>query len=72
MHHALALGVLGTIAGTAGALATWNAGPEYGPKWYPVALAVEALPCILAGGWLGSGRPGAPRASRALPAGAVS
>ena len=49
MRHALALGVLGLVASTAGAVATWNAGPAYEPKWYPLALIALALP----GAWVG-------------------
>ncbi len=52
MGHALTLGVLGFIAGTAGAIATWNGGPAYDPKWYPIALIVLALPGAWAGGKL--------------------
>lgn len=50
MAHALTSGVIGLIASTAGAAATWNAGPELGPKWYPISLVVTALPCAWAGG----------------------
>lgn len=52
MKHALALGVLGVVMSTAGVVATWNKGPEFGPKWYPLALVVIALPCALIGGKL--------------------
>jgi len=47
MWHAVALGAVGTVLALAGLLATWNA--ALGPRWYPVALVVTALPC----GWLG-------------------
>jgi hypothetical protein len=49
MWHALALGSLGTVLALAGLAATWNAVPALGPRWYPIALVVTALPC----GWLG-------------------
>jgi len=49
MRHALALGVLGFAASTAGAIATWNGGPAFDPKWYPIALIVLAMP----GAWVG-------------------
>ena len=52
MTHALALGAVGVVASIAGALATWDAGPEFGPRWYPVLLVVTALPCAWAGGRL--------------------
>ncbi len=54
MGHALLLGALGLFANLAGAVATWNRGPEFGPHWYPLLLAVTALPC----GWLGGRLPG--------------
>jgi len=50
--HALALGILGFLISIAGVLATWDKGPEFGPKWYPLALVVIALPCALLGGRL--------------------
>jgi hypothetical protein len=52
MTHVLVLGALGIVAASAGVLATWNLGPEFGPKWYPIALVVTALPCVWAGGIL--------------------
>jgi hypothetical protein len=35
---------------------TWNSGPEFGPKWYPLALVVVALPCAWLGGRLRQGQ----------------
>ena len=52
MAHALVLGVVGLVISTAGAVATWNRGPEFGPHWYPVALIVTAIPCAWLGGRL--------------------
>ena len=49
MQHALALGVVGLALSTVGAVATWNAGPAFGPRWYPLALVATALP----GAWIG-------------------
>ena len=48
MKHALILGAVGTVLGLVGLAATWNAG--LGPKWYPVALVVLAIPQCWAGG----------------------
>jgi hypothetical protein len=48
MKHAMILGAIGTVMGAAGAAATWNKG--LGPHWYPIALAVLALPQS----WLGA------------------
>ena len=49
MGHALAGGVLGLVVSTSGAVATWNAGPAFGPHWYPLALIATAMPCAWAG-----------------------
>ncbi|MBI3450131.1 MAG: hypothetical protein HY049_14605 [Acidobacteria bacterium] len=48
MKHALILGVVGTALGIVGVAATWNLG--LGPRWYPIALAVLAIPQCWAGG----------------------
>jgi len=48
MKHALILGGIGTLLGLAGVIATWNLG--LGPRWYPIALAVLAIPQCWAGG----------------------
>jgi hypothetical protein len=52
MKHALIGGVVGLVLSTAGAVATWDKGPEFGPHWYPLALVATALPCAWAGGRL--------------------
>jgi peptidoglycan/LPS O-acetylase OafA/YrhL len=52
MSHVMVLGVIGTLAALAGAVATRNAGPAFGPRWYPILLIVTALPCVWAGGVL--------------------
>jgi len=52
MRHALLSGVIGLIASTIGAVSTWDKGPEFGPKWYPLALIATAMPCAWAGGKL--------------------
>ena len=49
MTHALALGIVGLALSIAGAAATWNAGPAFGPKWYPLALIAIAVPSCWAG-----------------------
>jgi hypothetical protein len=50
MAHSIALGIIGTVLATAGAIATWNAGPAFGPHWYPLALIATALPCAYLAG----------------------
>ena len=52
MLHALILGVVGVLLSIAGALSTWNKGPEFGPKWYPITLIVMAIPLAWVGGKL--------------------
>ena len=56
VKHAVLLGVVGFVLSLAGAAATWNRGPEFGPKWYPVALIAIAIPTAWLGGKLVSGR----------------
>lgn len=50
LRHALILGVVGTVLGLIGLVATWNKG--LGPHWYPIALAVLAVPQCWIGGKL--------------------
>lgn len=50
MRHALILGVVGTVLGLVGVVATWNQG--LGPRWYPILLAVLAIPQCWVGGKL--------------------
>jgi hypothetical protein len=52
MQHALVGGVIGLAVSIAGAAATWNKGPAFGPHWYPLALIVLAMPQAWAGGKL--------------------
>jgi surface polysaccharide O-acyltransferase-like enzyme len=52
VKHALVLGVIGFVLSLAGTFATWNRGPEFGPKWYPLALVVIAIPTAWLGGKL--------------------
>jgi hypothetical protein len=54
MRHALALGVVGLVVSAAGAIATIPM--NLGPAWYPIALALTALPCAWLGGALHRGR----------------
>jgi peptidoglycan/LPS O-acetylase OafA/YrhL len=52
MQHALALGVIGFLFSIAGTVATWNRGPAFGPKWYPLLLVALTFPCAWVGGRL--------------------
>ena len=54
MKHAMILGVIGTILGVVGVVATWGKG--MGPAWFPIALAVLAVPQSWLGGWIYSTR----------------
>jgi hypothetical protein len=58
MKHAMILGVVGTVLGLVGVVATWNRG--LGPRWYPVSLAVLAIPQCWVGGRLYVMRSGKP------------
>jgi hypothetical protein len=48
MGHALLTGVIGTILGTLGVISTLPM--HLGPVWYPIGIAVTALPCAWLGG----------------------
>jgi hypothetical protein len=50
MRHAVWLGCVGTILGLIGAAVSWGKG--LGPDWYPVTLAVLAIPQCWLGGRL--------------------
>jgi hypothetical protein len=52
MKHALIGGAIGVVLATIGAVATWNAGPAFGPHWYPLSLVATAIPCAWIGGQL--------------------
>ena len=47
MRHALILGSIGFALALLGLIVTWNM--DLGPRWYPIALVVGAIP----GAWLG-------------------
>ena len=49
MLHALVGGAIGLALSIVGAVVTWNK-PELGPHWYPLALAVLAMPQSWLGG----------------------
>src|SRR5512143_1554075 len=48
MKHAMILGYVGVVLGLIGVAVTWNLG--LGPRWYPILLAVLAIPQCWAGG----------------------
>ena len=52
VKHAVVLGVIGFVLSLGGTVATWNLGPEFGPKWYPLLLMVIAIPTAWLGGKL--------------------
>ncbi|MEY2518579.1 MAG: hypothetical protein QOF24_338 [Verrucomicrobiota bacterium] len=54
MRHAMILGFIGLVFGTAGAVATIPM--HLGPAWYPIAIAATALPCAWIGGALYRGK----------------
>jgi len=57
MKHALIVGFIGLALTIVGVAMHWNKGPEFGPKWFSVALVLTALPCAWAGGKLVMARP---------------
>jgi hypothetical protein len=56
LTHAWILAIIGVLAAIAGTMATWDKGPEFGPKWYPIALVILAIPSVLLGGKLAARR----------------
>lgn len=48
MKHVWALAILGQLGGIMGVIAGWNLSQH----WYPIALAVLAIPSVWLGGWL--------------------
>jgi len=62
MAHALTLGAIGVVLSALGTAATWDKGPGFGPKWYPLSLVVTSLPLAWLGGRL-ERRPAEPPAS---------
>lgn len=50
MRYAVILGIIGLVAGTIAAIVTIPMG--IAPAWYPIALAILALPCTWLGGKL--------------------
>jgi hypothetical protein len=50
MRYVMILGIIGLVLGTLGAIVTIPM--KMAPAWYPIALAVTALPCTWLGGVL--------------------
>ena len=48
MKHAMILGYVGVVLGLVGLVVTWNL--NLGPRWYPIALVLLAVPQCWAGG----------------------
>jgi hypothetical protein len=55
MRHVLVVGILGLIAGSAGAIVAISMA-DLGPNWYPIALALTGFPCVWLGGVLHGAR----------------
>jgi hypothetical protein len=53
MRYVMILGLIGLATSTLAAIATIPM--KLGPAWYPIALAVLALPCVWLGGKLKTG-----------------
>ena len=56
LKHAMILGYVGVVLGLAGLVATWNL--ALGPRWYPIALVVLAIPQCWVGGKIYEARAG--------------
>jgi MFS-type transporter involved in bile tolerance (Atg22 family) len=50
LRHALVLAVIGFVVALLGVM--MNRRFHMGPDWYPIALAVEAIPLVMLGAWL--------------------
>lgn len=48
MKHVWALATIGQLGGIAGVVFGWNLSSH----WYPILIAVTAIPTVLLGGWL--------------------
>ncbi len=51
MRHVYVVGILGFVAGSAGAIAAISMA-DLGPNWYPILLALTAFPSVWLGGVL--------------------
>ncbi|MDC0722252.1 hypothetical protein [Nannocystis bainbridge] len=56
MRHVAVLATIGLVLSALGAIATWGAGPEFGPKWYALAVVATAFPTAWWGGLLANRR----------------
>ena len=52
MMHALIAGGIGMALAVAGVIYSWDKGPEFGPHWFSITVALTALPCAWIGGRL--------------------
>ena len=52
MKHALIAGGIGMVLAIAGVIYSWDKGPEFGPHWFSITVALTALPCAWIGGKL--------------------
>ncbi|MDQ2877689.1 MAG: hypothetical protein M3R41_01255 [Pseudomonadota bacterium] len=56
-RHAAILAGIGFLAGCAGVVAYYMVGGgALGPAWYAFSIPLEAIPCVLLGGWLAGSR----------------
>lgn len=69
MRFVLILGFIGLFFAAVGAAATWNRGPAFGPKWYPLALVALAFPATWLGGKLAQSRSAASDETRKASSG---
>jgi hypothetical protein len=47
--HVIALAAVGMVLTALGVAANWNSGPEFGPRWFNLALVASVIPTAWAG-----------------------
>ena len=52
MRHSMILGAIGVAVGLIGIGTSIGKGPEYGPMWYPIVIALIPIPCAWVAGRL--------------------
>ncbi len=56
MRHVLVLGGVETVLSVLFVLLNWNKGPEFGPHWFGISVAISCVPLAALGGMLGATR----------------
>jgi hypothetical protein len=56
MRHVVVLGGIETVLSVLFVLINWNKGPEFGPHWFGISVAITCVPLAVLGGMLGAKR----------------